>query len=234
MDEIIADAVLFDLDGTLVDSFALSARWWQNWAQEVGLAWDSIARQVRGRTARESIRELLPNRPTELTEADAAGLGRWEDDNVHLMGATPGAADLLRGLRPDRWAVVTTSPRFQATARLRAAGLPLPDVLITADDVHNHKPDPEGYLLAAAALGTAPAACVVVEDSMTGVAAGRAAGATVLAIGNDAAAGEHQVIRIEGLDDIHILERTLRIQRNPSGRYGAEERGGEGVAGLVQ
>lgn len=203
MDEIVADAMLFDLDGTLVDSFELSARWWQRWAQQTGLDWDAIAGHVRGRTAREALRDLLPDRPDDHNDADAASLAHWEETNVHLMRATVGAADLLTGLPPDRWAVVTTSNRVQATTRLRAAGLPVPAVLVTADDIRNLKPDPEGYLLAATALGTKPADCVVIEDSTTGMRAGLAAGATVLAVGDGARAHE-DVVRIRCLTDIRL------------------------------
>jgi sugar-phosphatase len=204
--EIMAQAVLFDLDGTLVDSSKLSERWWEEWADQAGLERDLVARQARGRAAAEVMRELLPGRPDELNQADAARLDRWEDTHTEFIGAADGAADLLNHLDGRSWAVVTTSSRSQAQARLDAAGLPQPNVLVTSDDVASLKPDPEGYLLAGAALRAAPENCLVIEDSMAGVRAGRSAGAVVLAIGDGTSeCAEAGALWVCGLSDVRLL-----------------------------
>src|SRR5207244_3425106 len=102
--------------------------------------------------------------------------------DLDAVAALPGARDLLAALPAGRWAAVTSGGRDLMSARLRAAGLPEPDVLVAAEDVRDGKPDPGGYLLAARRLGVRADGCVVVEDSPAGVAAGRAAGARVVAV----------------------------------------------------
>jgi len=103
-------------------------------------------------------------------------------DLVAGVTAVPGALEIIATLEPNRWAVVTSGPRGLMEARLRTAGLPVPRVMVTAEDVAAGKPDPEGFVMAAAALGVPPSNCVVVEDSPAGVAAGKAAGAFVVAV----------------------------------------------------
>lgn len=122
--------------------------------------------------------------------------------------ALPGAEDLLRSLPRDRWAAVTSGGRELMTARLQAAGLPVPDVLVAAEDVAVGKPDPAGYLLAAQRLGADPADCVVLEDAPAGLEAGRRAGCRVLAV-----ATSHTPEQLAGWEVIPDLTHLLPSQR---------------------
>ncbi|HEU5111452.1 MAG TPA: HAD-IA family hydrolase [Micromonosporaceae bacterium] len=177
-------AVLFDMDGTLVDSDAAVARAWAHWSERRGVAWDEIARVTPGRPASESMAELAPWLGPETRRADAADLLARERADLVDIVPTPGAVDLVAALVRGRvpYAVVTSADDGLARARLAAAGLDVPEVLITADSISRGKPDPEGYLTAAGRLGVPPHACLVVEDTLAGVRAGLAAGATVAAV----------------------------------------------------
>ncbi len=172
-------AFLFDIDGTLVDSAAAIERAWREVAGEFGVSADAVLRACHGRRDVEVVDEFFEPgvRSRVLGRIAALDLG-----SVAAASAVPGASGVLGGLDDGQWAAVTSGPRGLMTARLRAAGLPVPRVMVTAEDVVNGKPDPEGFLLAARTLGHPPAHCVVVEDSPAGVAAGRAAGATVVGI----------------------------------------------------
>ena len=170
---------LFDIDGTLVDSAAVVEQVWRQVAREFGADEQAVLRDSHGRIDTDVARDYF--RPDQ----ESAVLARVSELDLATMNgvaATPGARELLAALRPDQWAAVTSGGRRLMSGRLRTAGLPLPRVLVSADDVARGKPDPEGYLAAAAALGAAPETCVVVEDSPAGVAAGRAAGALVVAV----------------------------------------------------
>ncbi|BCJ29882.1 HAD-IA family hydrolase [Actinocatenispora sera] len=183
--ELIADALLFDLDGTLVDSLPAVIRSWTAWAAERGISEARFASiQTHGRTSRSIVADLVP-----ADEVDAADARIQELELADLTGVTalPGAAELLARLDPARWAVVTSGVRRLAAARLAAAGLPAPRVLVSADDVRHGKPDPEPYLAGAAGLGVAPRRCVVVEDAPAGLTAARAAGMATVAV-----AGTHR------------------------------------------
>ncbi|WP_076262049.1 HAD-IA family hydrolase [Intrasporangium flavum] len=173
------DAILFDIDGTLVDSTAAVERTWRAWAAAHDTDPEEILRVCHGRRSQDTIALFLP---AEARAAAVEALERLELDDLADTVALPGAGPLLSGLEPGRWAAVTSGPRQLMQARLRAAGLPEPAVLVTAEDVAAGKPDPEGYLRAAAALGVDARRCLVVEDAPAGVEAGRAAGASVLAV----------------------------------------------------
>jgi mannitol-1-/sugar-/sorbitol-6-phosphatase len=182
--DIAADALLFDMDGTLVDSTPAVVRCWLAWMDEYGLEPADFARIfTHGRPAVEIIRDVLPAE----RQADgglAAALRRIEELEVADTEGTvalPGSAALLESLPADRWAVVTSATRVLAEVRLRAAGLRAP-LLVTADDITRGKPDPEPFLLAARLLGADPARCVVVEYSPAGLAAARAAGMRSIAV----------------------------------------------------
>jgi mannitol-1-/sugar-/sorbitol-6-phosphatase len=172
-------AVLFDLDGVLVDSTALVERLWRAFAVRHALDADALLRVVHGRRAVDTIPEILPGADVE---AELARLVDEEVDGSDDLAAIAGAPELLRTLPVDRWAVVTSGTRQIAEARLRAASVRRPLCLVAADEIERGKPDPEGYLRAADALRVAPADCVVVEDAPAGIAAARAAGMRVVAL----------------------------------------------------
>ncbi len=171
-----ADGLLVDLDGTLVDSGAPVRRAWEGFAHRHGLDPDAVTSFAHGRPSRETIRLLVPDAPA----GEAAAFEDAEVADTAGVVALPGAAALLATDRA--LAIVTSCSRRLAVARLAAAGLPVPEVMVTSDDVSRGKPQPECFLRGARRLGLTPGRCVVIEDSPTGVAAGRAAGARVLAV----------------------------------------------------
>lgn len=165
-------AVLFDCDGVLVDSDPVVVRSWTHWAQRLGLDPDVVLATVHGRRAADTVDEFVEpaGRDAALALIDALELEDADDVTV-----IPGAAALLASIPADRWATVTSGSPVLARARLVAAGLPVPDVLVTSADVSHGKPHPEGYLAAAAQLGVPPDECLVLEDSPAGIRAARAA-----------------------------------------------------------
>ncbi|MFE7855627.1 HAD-IA family hydrolase [Streptomyces sp. NPDC057403] len=176
-----AQALLFDNDGTLVSSLDSVNRCWTLWAREYGITAEEFGRvELHGRTAVEIAGDLLP---AEVVPEAVARIELLEVQDVPNGGVRllPGTAGFLASLPADRWAVVTSATRRLAEARLDAVGI-LPKTLIAADDVTRGKPDPEPYLLAARQLGVDPADCVVFEDAPAGLAAGRAAGMTTVAL----------------------------------------------------
>ncbi|MFJ4781322.1 HAD-IA family hydrolase [Streptomyces sp. NPDC088762] len=175
-----AEALLFDNDGTLVSSSESVQRCWTLWAREYGIGEEDFARvELHGRPAVEIVAELLP------AAVRAGALARIEtleiEDVAGGVVLLPGTKDLLSALPAGRWAVVTSATRALAEARLREAGIDVPE-LVAADDVTRGKPDPEPFLLAARRLGVDPARCVVFEDAPAGLAAGRAAGMRTVAL----------------------------------------------------
>lgn len=172
-----SSAVLSDLDGTLIDSSAAVERIWGRFAERHGLDTTQVIDFAYGRPTRESIPVLVPHADHA---AEIAAIDEAEVRGVDGVRALPGARELLAGQRPV--AIVTSCTDALAKARLRAAGLPLPRVLVSADTVQRGKPDPECFLLAAAQLGVDVRRCVVLEDAPAGIAAGRAAGARVIAL----------------------------------------------------
>lgn len=173
--------LLFDNDGVLVDSDDGVHQAWSQWARDRGLSPGTVSAMVHGRRAADTVALLVPDpgeRATALAEID-----RLEVEAAAGTTALPGALELLRSLPRERWAVVTSGVTALARARLAAAALPTPPVLITADDVTHGKPSPDGYRAAARRLGLDPALTVVFEDSVAGAAAGAAAGATVIGVG---------------------------------------------------
>ena len=172
-----AGAVLVDLDGTLVDSTGPVRRAWEGFAVRHGLDPEEVHRFAQGRPSRESIRLLAPD--SDL-EAESAAVEEVEVTDTDGVVALPGAARLLASERP--LAIVTSCSTALAHARLNAAGLPVPDVLVSSDGLERGKPDPACFLIAARSLEIEPHRCVVIEDAPAGIRAGRAAGASVIAV----------------------------------------------------
>jgi sugar-phosphatase len=168
-----ANALLFDLDGVLVDSGECVRRVCTSWAIARGLDPELVLRTGHGRRVQETIRAVAPHLDLDREVAELVGIEARTTDGVYPV---PGAAALVASLPPGAWAVVTSGARTVATLRLRHVGLPIPRTLITADDVEQGKPHPEGYLAAARALGFAAETCVVVEDAPPGIEAARSAG----------------------------------------------------------
>ena len=178
MTEISSRGLLFDLDGVLVDSTPAVSRVWTEWAREHGFDPVDVVRHAHGRPSIATIRHFIPDADHELENLRVENL---EIADVGGVVALPGARELLASLPPDRWAVVTSGTRPLAETRIRAAGLPLPARMLTANDIAHGKPDPEPYLKGAKLLGFAAGDCVVFEDVPAGVRSGKAAGARVVA-----------------------------------------------------
>jgi sugar-phosphatase len=171
-------ALLFDLDGVLIDSTPAVTRVWRGWAIEHGFNPEEVVAHAHGRPSISTIRDYLPGSDYE---AENHEVERREIADLAGIVPLPGALALLASLPPDRWTIVTSCTHALAQVRIRAAGLPLPKTLITSDDVTRGKPHPEPYLRGAELLGFPAAQCVVFEDAPAGIQAGKAAGARVLA-----------------------------------------------------
>lgn len=172
-------AILFDLDGTLVESTFFIERLWQDWGLRHGVTPQRMSEVMHGRPAVEIIHIVAPHLSIkdEIYALETDEISRMEG-----MRTYAGARELLSSLPPRQWAIVTSGSVRVATARLNYANLPRPEVFVTADDVKAGKPAPDAYLLAAERLHVKPADCVVVEDAPAGVRAGKAAGMNVIGI----------------------------------------------------
>ncbi len=181
-------AFLFDMDGTLLDSSAAVERVWRRWCDRHAIDAEALIAVCHGVRGEDTVRRFAT--PGMDIDAEAAWLNAAELEDVEGVVAIDGVHDLIATLAPTDWAIVTSAPRNLAEVRLRAIGLPIPDVFVTAEDVTAGKPDPQGFRLAAKRLGVAPEDCLVFEDSPAGVAAGKAAGAAVAIVGPRVAADE--------------------------------------------
>ncbi|WP_114392306.1 HAD-IA family hydrolase [Oleisolibacter albus] len=173
-------AFLFDMDGTVISSIAATERVWSAWARRHGVDVARFLPTIHGVRAIDTVRRQ--NLPGIDVEAEAAAVTRAEIEDVDGIVPIEGAAAFLASLPSDRWAVVTSAPRALAESRLGAAGLPLPAVVVTAEDVARGKPAPDGFQLAARRLGQDPADCLVFEDAPAGIAAAEAAGGGVVVV----------------------------------------------------
>jgi len=171
-------AVLFDLDGVLIDSTPAVARVWRKWALEHALDPEKVVQMAHGRPSRTTIRTLLPDADVETEHLEVE---RQEMADLDGVVPLPGARSLLQSIPPDRWTIATSGTRRLAELRLRASGLPVPKRMITSGDVKLGKPDPEPYRKAAELLHRPASECVVMEDTPAGVLSGKAAGSRVIA-----------------------------------------------------
>ncbi|WP_230672051.1 HAD-IA family hydrolase [Rathayibacter sp. Leaf248] len=189
-----ARAALFDMDGTLVDSTAVVETIWRSFADRFGLDRAMILASVHGVRAEDSVRRFAP--PGSDVAGIVAELNAYELEHTEGTVEIPGAVAFLAALPRTRVALVTSASPALAAGRLAAAGVPSPDVVVTADDVLHGKPAPDGYLAAAERLGVVAADAVVFEDAEAGVRAGLAAGMRVVVVGG------HESPSTEGLPRI--------------------------------
>ena len=178
MTQIHCAALLFDMDGVLINSTPAVARVWRRWAIEHGFNPEEVVARAHGRPSLTTVREYLPHSDHA---AENREVERREIEDLEGVVPLPGALELLASLPSDRWTIVTSCTRPLAEVRIQAAGLPLPKRLITSNDITHGKPHPEPYLKGASVLGFPPTECIVLEDVPAGVCAGKAAGAKVIA-----------------------------------------------------
>ena len=172
-------AILFDLDGVLVDSTLSVERQWRIWAREQGIDGDKVMAVGHGVRAVEVIRAVAPHLDAE---EEVRKLEDREVDDHEGVAIMPGAVELIHTIPADRWGVVTSGTRHLASERLRLFGIPAPKVMVTADDVADGKPHPAPYLKGAELLGVNPAECLVIEDAPAGIQSARAGGMKVIAL----------------------------------------------------
>jgi len=200
-------AVLFDLDGVLVDSTRSVERQWRIWAREQGIEGDKVMEVAHGVRTIEVIRAVAPHLDAE---AEVKRLESREADDRDGVVVMPGAIELVRSIPDGRWGVVTSGTRLLASERLRLAGVPVPKILVAADDVAQGKPHPEPYLKGADLLGVNPAECLVIEDAPAGIQSAHAGGMKVIALTSTypaSALGEADV----------VVQRLTQIQVNLDG-----------------
>lgn len=208
-----AKALLFDLDGTLIDSVSSGTRCWHRWAEEFGVDPARLA-DIHGRRSAETVALLLP----EQQGAQAlARIDELEIDDAVNVRPLPGAAELLASLPTDIWGIVTSCSAGLAAARIAGAGLPAPPLLVTAGDVTRGKPDPEPYLFAAAKLGVEPGQCAGVEDTPRGISSVRAAGMAVVAIAPPHADGLDADLVVETPGHLHVAGTDPMLVASRSG-----------------
>jgi mannitol-1-/sugar-/sorbitol-6-phosphatase len=203
-------AILFDLDGVLVDSGPLAERHWRRWAQDHGVPFEHIAAVHHGRPSAETIRLVAPH-----LNADLEGPRREREEAADTAGlvAFEGAKRLLSFIPRERWAVVTSSKRDTVRVRLTHVGLPMPETLVTADDVRHGKPAAEPYSLAADRLGFPSSRCVVIEDAPSGIESGKASGARVVAIAPvKMEQADFTVRRLADIEIVAIGENCLHLR----------------------
>jgi mannitol-1-/sugar-/sorbitol-6-phosphatase len=210
------DAVLFDLDGVLVDSAACVEGTWRRWATRHHLDPATVIAEAHGRRTIDTIRQVAP----ELAANDeVAALAASESTTTEGVYDVPGARALLHRLPRTRWAIVTSGIRDVAILRITHTALPTPDILICAEDLQRGKPDPEGYLMAARRLGIPPTECIVVEDAPAGIEAATAAGMRSIAVAGsyDCTALSGATVCIASLDRLDVISAsaadgvTLRV-----------------------
>jgi sugar-phosphatase len=209
-------AILFDLDGVLVDSTRSVDRQWRAWARQKGVDGDKVMAIAHGVRTIEVIRSVAPHLDAD---AEVWELENREADDQEGVEIMPGAVELVRSIPEGRWGVVTSGTRLLASARLRYGGLPIPKILVTAEDVANGKPHPEPYLKGAELMGVKPADCLVIEDAPAGIQSALAGGMKVIGITSTYAADalEHADVVIGRLGQIQVTS-------NGAGKMGVDVR----------
>ncbi|MGA9391152.1 MAG: HAD-IA family hydrolase [Candidatus Sulfotelmatobacter sp.] len=207
-------AILFDLDGVLVDSTGSVDRQWRIWARERGVDEEEVITIAHGVRAVEVVRAVAPHLDaiSEVRRLEAREAA--DRDGVVVM---PGAVDLLRTIPRGLWSIVTSGSRSLATGRLQRAGVPIPKIMVTADDVVNGKPDPEPYMKGAELLGANPSECLVIEDAPAGIRSAHAAAMKVIGLTSTypAASLQEADTVITRLDEIKVGvddARTLLVE----------------------
>ena len=201
---IAARAALLDMDGTLVDSTAVVERLWLAWAEPHGIAPETVLSTVHGRQGHQSMAIMLPERDHAINLRENEVMLANEASDVDGVIMISGADALLEALQTLPHAIVTSANIALMTARMRQAGLTVPALAVTAENVSASKPDPEGFLRGAELLEVAPADCIVFEDSGAGIQAGLAAGMRVVGVGAHAAA--HQpTYHVDDLTQLAIV-----------------------------
>lgn len=206
-------AFLFDMDGTILTSIAAAERVWTTWALRHGVDVETFLPTIHGARAIDTITRLAL--PGVDAEAEAAWITQAEIDDVEGVEEVAGAAAFLKSLPADQWAIVTSAPRRLALRRMAAAGIPEPDVMVTAEDVSLGKPDPGGYRLAAERLGVEITQCLVFEDATVGILAAEAAGADLLivtAAHEQPIQTEHATLAGYDLVEAHLAEERLSLR----------------------
>jgi len=179
MTQLECDAILFDLDGVLIDSTSCIARHWEEWARHHGLKTATVMQVAHGLRTIETMRLVAPHLDAEREAERFTAVEVADTDGVV---AIEGALPLLKGLPMGVWGIVTSGSNELAVARLRRAGLPIPRTLVSGDDVTQGKPAAGPYLAEAKRLGKAAERCVVIEDAPAGIKAARTAGMQVIGI----------------------------------------------------
>jgi len=209
-------AILFDLDGVLCDSTRQVDREWREWAARKGVDGDAVMAIAHGVRTIEVIRQVAPHLDVE---AEAAAIEDHEAHDQTGVVVMPGALDLVQSIPEGRWGVVTSGSRLLAESRLQHCGLPVPEVLVTSDDVTNGKPHPEPYLKGALGLGFAPRDCVVIEDAPAGIQSARASGMRVIGM-----ASTYAVAKLAEADAVVQKLGRIQVTANGTGKLGVEVR----------
>jgi sugar-phosphatase len=204
-------AVLFDFDGVLVDSTTVVAHQYAIWAREHGLDPEAVLRNAHGMRTVEVVRLSAPHLDAEQ-ETTKIELREAEDPDVRIMS---GAIELLDAIPPGKWGIVTSGRRRLATTRMRRLGIPVPNVLVTAENVAQGKPAPDPYLKGAELLGVLPERCVVVEDALVGIRSAHAAGMRVISL-----SGTYPASELREADVIVSGLSQIRVSRDGNGTQG--------------
>ncbi len=203
MTQLECEAILFDLDGVLIDSTSCVTRHWQEWVRQHGLEMAAVMRVAHGLRTVETMRLVAPHLDAEK---EAERFTVIEVADTEGVVAIAGALQMLKGLPRSVWTIVTSGSHELAKARLRRAGLPIPETLVSGDDVRQGKPAPEPYLMGAQRLGKAVERCVIIEDAPAGLEAARAAEMQVIGITTTHSREELEcAVVVDRLSALHIL-----------------------------